>query len=82
MARTKELSPKKSKIATRIGNRDTKEKKIEKPIPIDDPELILPVADKVADEEENPESEEGELAGEETGLDSDEVDPFGDKWEE
>ena len=59
--------------------------KANKPIEIDDPELLvgtLAVLEEKTDDGTVVSGEEGEVAADEASLDDDEVDPFGDKWEQ
>ncbi|MBP6858540.1 MAG: hypothetical protein KBC33_01775 [Candidatus Pacebacteria bacterium] len=62
---------------------DTLPVKAKKPVEIDEPEPVLAVVDEKL--EEDPlaaPAEDDELAGEELSLDGEELNPFGDRWEE
>ena len=50
-------------------------------VDIDDPVSTLPLEEKVVDDPLAPDSEEAEEAEDET-LAEEEINPFGDKWEE
>jgi hypothetical protein len=59
--------------------------KIKKAVEIDEPEAVLGVEEKEEklDEDGMPiTEEEDELGTDEAGIDDEEVNPFGDKWEE
>jgi hypothetical protein len=51
------------------------------PFIIDEPEVLIGVEEKVEDDG-LPVAEDAEEEGEEATLDAEEINPFGDKWEE
>jgi hypothetical protein len=90
MAQVKELRSKHKKIPPAQAENDEEQEgpialtstKNKKPIEIEEPEAILPVDEKVADEDSPAVTEDEESVSEEVALDDEEVNPFGDKWEE
>lgn len=64
------------------GGHDDAPSKNKKPIEIDDHEPIIGGEEKVEEDPLIAPSEDDELVGEELSLDGEELNPFGDRWEE
>ena len=83
--KTAKEEPKKKQPETE-EEEDTEEEKpvssIKKPLEIDEPEPILPLEEKLDDDAVPVIDEEDAVGTEETGIDEEELDPFGDKWEQ
>ena len=79
----KKVDPKKEESVdeeTEVAEPLTAKKKI---IEIDEPEPGVALTEEKVSDEDAPPSEDGEeTSSEEAALDDDEVDPFGDKWEQ
>ena len=88
MVRTKTATLKKPKNTIVAENQNDDENadpvvtKTKKPLEFDLPEEAAPLDDKIDDDAPAVNEETDELSSDESTLDDDELNPFGDKWEQ
>jgi len=68
-------------IETEIGEVSTGKGKVKKPLEIDTADILPEVEEKIADEESPLLGLEDEDSEEAVSIDSEDLNPFGDKWE-
>lgn len=80
--KTKKVAPVVEEHDETEEHHDVIPSKTKKPIEIDEPEPIIGGEEKLEEDPLAVPTEDDELGGEELSLDGEELNPFGDRWEE